>query len=391
MSSFENPTIVVMAYKRLESIKRLLHSLEKVKYEGQIRLLISVDGSLNSENKDVISYCNEFDWTFGEKKIIIHEENLGIIQHVFFCLGLTEEYGSIILLEDDHFVSPMFYRVSQEFLRFYSEEKRIFAFSLYSHTKNGYLNLPFIPLQEDNDVYFAQIGFTQGLMIDERQWKRFKQWYSEPQNKFVSENDHLHPLLMQLDQKGNEWFPKITKYLVSEEKYIAFPRSSYSVNFHDIGTHNKSQTSWYQNPLAYEKENFKFKELSMSVAIYDSFLELLPDRIKKLNQNLSNYDFEVDLNCSKPKKMFSKEYLLTTRKAKSFEKSFAKVMKPLEQNILENLEGRGIYLAHVNNFTFSKLQNLKIARTNYYFYNEGFKRTTAIKFFLIGLIQKLDF
>ena len=388
MSSFENPTIVVMAYKRLESMTRLLRSLEKAIYEGQVRLILSVDGSLNSENKGVTSFCNEFHWNYGEKKVICREKHLGIVQHAFACLGLTEEYDSIILLEDDHFISPLFYKASCEFLKFYSKEEKLFAFSLYNHTKNGYLNLPFIPIQEDNDVYFAQIGFTQGLLIAKKQWKGFMEWYSDPSNKLISENDYVHPMLKQLDRKGTEWFPKITKYLIKAEKYIAFPRSSYSVNFHDIGTHNPTQTSWYQVSLTYEKENFRFKEFDLSNAVYDSFLELLENRIKRLNSDLLNYDFEVDLYCSKPKKILSKEYILTTRDLKNYEKAFRCIMKPLEQNILEKIEGEGIYLGKAIDFKFSKLQDIKNKRKLYYFYNESIKRRLLVEFFLIRIFSK---
>ena len=274
-------------------------------------------------------------------------------------------------------------------MKFYDKEEKVFAFSLYNHTKNGFNNLPFYPLQEDNDVYFVQIGFTQGFLITESQWTKFKKWYSNVKNQKLNENDPLHPLLLQLDKKRNEWFPLVTKYLVCENEYIAFPRDSLSVNFHDIGTHNKASSSWYQVPILYEKGDFRFKKFIDSNSVYDSFLEILPDRLIKLNRNLAMYEFDVDLYGSKPKGILKKQYLLTTRQPRRFEKSFGKRMKPLEQNIIENTEGKEIYLANQKEFKFSSLTDLKNKRSLFYFFNEGTNLKILIKISLTGLLQKL--
>lgn len=389
MNSFENPTIVVLAYNRLHSITRLLMSLTNAHYNTSVRLVLSIDGAINSENKEVIEFCNEFKWDYGEKIVTVQEKNLGIIKHVFISLNLTEKYKSVILLEDDHYLSPVFYKMACEFLKFYVNEEKIFALSLYSHAKNGYNNLPFHPLQEDNDVYFIQVGFTQGILISEKQWSKFKKWYSNVENQSLNENDPLHPILLQLDVKRNEWFPKVTKYLVSENNYIAFPRNSLSVNFHDIGTHNKVPSSWYQVPIIYEKENFKFKKFIDSNSVYDSFLEILPDRLIKLNQNLATYDFDVDLYGSKPKKILTKQFLLTTRIPKKFEKSFEKRMKPLEQNVIENVEGKGIYIANQKDYKFTTLQDLKNKRSLFYYFNEGINLKILVKLSILGILQKL--
>lgn len=389
MNEIEKPTIVVLTYNRLKSIQRLLHSLKKSVYPSDVRLIISIDNAIENENNDVIDYCKNLVWGYGPKEIVIQEKHLGIVNHVFKCLDLTEKYENIILLEDDHYVSTQFYKIVCEVLKFYYNEEKLFCFSLYNHTKNGYTNLPFIPIQEDNDVYFAQIGFTQGLLINKKQWEQFKTWYKEPQNQIIKESDNLHPSLIQLDKTGSEWFPKITKYLNSSNKFNAFPRVSLSVNFHDIGTHNTKQSNWYQIPLLREKRNCILKSFSDTIAIYDSFLELLPEKMKKLNNELEEYDFDIDLQCSKTPKNIKKKYLITTRKPKSFEKTFARTMKPLEQNIIENLKGEGIYLTKKTELKFSKIQEITYKRDLYYFFNEGLNSQTKILYFFIGFFSKI--
>lgn len=78
-----------------------------------------------------------------------------------------------------------------------------------------------------------------------------------------------------------------------------------------------------------------------------------------------------------------------TRKPKKFDKSYAKIMKPLEQNIIEKINGNGIYLGKTEDFRFTKIQELKMKRVNYYFYNEGIRKSVMIKYFLIGLLSRL--
>ena len=389
MSQTVNPTIVVVAYNRLDSLKRLLGSLQKAEYSTNVRIVLSIDGAIDKSNEDILKLCSDFAWSFGEKIIIEHEKNLGIVEHVYSCLDLTSKYEDAILLEDDDYVSPLFYKYCSEVKKFYKDHEMIFGFSLITLQKNGYLNTNFYPIQDGNDVYFAQLGFVHGLMVNKNSWADFKKWYSQKDSAISKKNDNLHQSLLQLDKQKGEWYQTLTKYLVISNKFIAYPKSSLNVNFHEIGEHTTGFSTWYQFPLTFKKEKFVFKEFEESLAIYDSFFELIPEIFKLLNQDLKQYDFEVDLNATKSKDQIKKKYLLSTRKPKRYVKSFNRVMKPLEQNALEKIEGEGIYLAEIELFNFSKLNDLLIRKKNYYFYNEGIKKALLIKFFLIGILYRL--
>lgn len=390
MSISNSPAIIVMTYNRDHSLQRLLDSLSKAIYNSNtVSLIISIDGAKEKENQGCIDLAEKFTWNNGEKRIVNHEKNIGIINHAYYCLGLTSEFGSVILLEEDQYVSPIYYKYSREVLKFYEKEQNIFCFSLFAHSKNGYLDYPFFPLQEDNDVFFMQLGFTQGIVITERQWNSYNAWLSTSNNWKITLDDPFHPYLLELDKIGTEWFQTITKYLYTSNKFIGFPRVSLSVNFHDTGTHNKNQSSWYQVPLSFENSSFVFKSLENTNAVYDSYMEIFPDRLKRLNNELTSYNFEVDLLALKTKKIIKTEYLLSTREVKDFKKSFALLMKPMEQNITEKIEGEGIYLAEKENFKFTKLKDAKIRRRNYYFYNTGRKKKSVLTSAIIGILSKL--
>src|SRR5574344_1345043 len=96
--------IVVVAYNRLESLKRILASLSRGEYPREpVELIISID---RGDNQEVLQYADAFPWPHGEKRVIYRPENLGLKRHILTCGDLTQDHDGIILLEDDLVVSP---------------------------------------------------------------------------------------------------------------------------------------------------------------------------------------------------------------------------------------------------------------------------------------------
>ena len=96
----QHPAIVVVTYNRPDSLTRLLGSLSKARYPDGVPLVISIDGGGNRERK-VVKTAEEFPWPHGKKKVICHEKNLGLREHILSCGDLTERYDSEILLGID--------------------------------------------------------------------------------------------------------------------------------------------------------------------------------------------------------------------------------------------------------------------------------------------------
>jgi len=151
------PAIVAVAYTRPHSLDRLLGSLDAAQYPAgtQVPLIISID---HGDNQDVLALAEAFDWRHGEKQVIYQPQNLGLKAHILACGNLAEQYGAVILLEDDLYVSPQFYQFSLQSLAFYDDDPLIKGISLYNHRANVHAdNLPFIPVEDGNDVYFMQM------------------------------------------------------------------------------------------------------------------------------------------------------------------------------------------------------------------------------------------
>ena len=130
------PVIVVVAYRRLHTLKRLLHSIEKAIYNlDDITLIISID--YHPDNSEVIKCAEEFNWEYGNKIIKTHKENMGLQRHIIECGDYSIEYGAAIILEDDEIVAPSFYEYTRLAHDFYDDDERIAGISLYGHEWNG--------------------------------------------------------------------------------------------------------------------------------------------------------------------------------------------------------------------------------------------------------------
>ena len=226
-----NPAIVIMAYDRPESLQRLLNSLAKAQYpvDQNTPLVISVD---RSDNAKVPKMVQNFDWPHGTKKVIHHEERLGIVGNFLFCGGLSEEFGSIIFLEDDFYVSPTFYDYARQALSFYESLDRVAIQSLYALKYNGFTHQPFTPILDSADVFFTQVGWFRGMAVSASQWRRFTGWL---ENKPATPNSQIPEQWQQLGD--DEWHPLLSSYLVDTDQYFVYPRSSVVTDFSDAGMH----------------------------------------------------------------------------------------------------------------------------------------------------------
>ena len=126
--SVTNPPIVVVGFNRPVSLKRILASLNQAYYPEHttIKLIISIDKS--DTNKEVLAIAENFEWKFGEKTVNYQKENLGLRKHIIQCGNYSLKYESVIILEDDLFVSPNFYLYAQKALGFSNDKKYISTF-----------------------------------------------------------------------------------------------------------------------------------------------------------------------------------------------------------------------------------------------------------------------
>jgi hypothetical protein len=364
------PTIVVPAFNRPDSLERLLASLRLADYPDSARLVISVDRAAGNapdpRNEAARQVALGAAWPHGPKEVIVHDTPQGLIGNVFFCGGLAERYGAVILLEDDLVVSRQFYRYAAQALDRYADDERIGGISLNALWFNGYTHQPFIPLMDGSDVFFLPVAWYQGQAYSAGQWARFREWLALGRPRPTADGP-LHDLFAQFPQ--TDWFPIKTLYLVETGQVYAFPRESMTSNYGDAGTHFRRPTSFFQVPLQHLRQQFDLRPLDEALAVYDSFYELQPDRLARLTNRLSGIECDFDLYATKSARHLTRPWVLTTRPAAHPGARFGKMMRPLEANIIFNVAGEGIQLAAREEVDLGRAATASAQRDNDAYFN----------------------
>ena len=327
-----HPAIVVVGYAREKALKRLLQSLANADYEGfdDIPLIISLDKSGVSE---VAEAAETFQWEYGEKRVINRPERMGLKKHILSCGDLTEEYGSIIMLEDDLFVSPLFYSYTVAALEKAEGNKDIAGISLYSHKFNVFARLPFDAVDDGFDNYYFRFPCSWGQAWDKSKWDEFKNWLIAHDGEDLWGNGMPSYAAAWGD---SSWLKYALKYAIEEKKYWLYPRISYTTNFFDEGEHSKEAVTDLQVPLRIgKKKDYCFSLPGESAAKYDQYFENAGLEYEADIYGLKRKDRALDF--SKP--FYSSEKLNIDRMA-----SFGLSLRPVDSNILFNIGGDGIYL-----------------------------------------------
>ena len=322
------------------SLKRLLGSLSRARYDTGADLVISMD---KSDNGAVHEAADALDWPHGEKRLIRNTERLGLRRHIMSCGDLTEAYGSIILLEDDTFAAPGFYAFAAAALDRYRSDPRVAGISLYAMRYNETARQGFTPFVDEADVYFMQLPCSWGQCWTREQWRGFKRWLGGSRTERSFTGTDLPENIRRWPETS--WKKAFTAYMVENDLYFVYPRGSLTTNFEESGVHYERRSGKLQVPLAWGGRDYRFKDAEESLAVYDAYHEMLPSRLSRLSPGLSAYDYEVDLYGQKDIVKVKTAYILTSRKARRAVKTFGRELKPIELNMACDITGSDIVLA----------------------------------------------
>lgn len=337
-----NPAIIIIAYNRPESLKRVLNSVKNASYPNtNITLVISID-FWKSDNP-CYSIADDFLWEYGEKNVIKHQCNLGLKCHVLACGDLSENYGAVILLEDDVVVAPYFYYYAQEACYFYQDRNEVLGIGLFCHAYMGFAKLPFYPVKNGLDTYYGKWVISWGECFMKKQWKAFRQWYNAKEYQLEYKDSFPNKIT---DWSDSAWSKYMYYYMDETDKYFVSPYEAYATNWGDMGEHYRKSTAAWQTSMQYGKRAFLFAKQENAVR-YNFFFENMDEKKFKDALGLSNVTLLVDLY-GQCKGIDNYDYCLSTR-VLNYEvvKTFALEMRPIEMNVFQNIMGDGIYLYDV--------------------------------------------
>lgn len=349
--------VVVVAFNRARSLKRLLGSLNDAIYTvDDVPLIISIDKG--DSNQDVLAVAESFVWEHGEKKVVYQETNLKLRKHVLQCGDYALKYGNVIVLEDDLYVSKYFYQYAESALKFTQDNNRIGGISLYNHRFNVESAEPFESIDDGYDNWYFQFASSWGEAWSKSQWERFKEWYEKSPN--IDDCSQIPLYVRQWSQSS--WLKYFIAYLIEKDLYFLYPHKSLTTNFGDAGTHvNKNNTN-HQVPIQNGEITYKFSELEMSKAVYDAYYE----NVYLQTKIIDGQKVLVDLYGKKTIEPDKLHYVVS-RQALPYKivKKYGCNMRPHEENILREIEGDDFFLYDMNSRVDTKPRTDAIRKAQY--------------------------
>lgn len=269
--------IVVFAYNRKEKLKRCLATIEKCKESKYSDIYIFCDGCKSVSDADAVNQVQEFALNYSKqdcfKKVVvrIQEENRGLARSVID--GVTEivnEYGKVIVVEDDLLVSQMFLRFINEGLDYYKDDKRIGSISAFTYPLKSLKNYnkdSYAILKAEcwgwatwadrwNNAIWENTDFIEYLEDHKLRW-RFE--------KLEAGIDRL----MYLQFKGgiDSWAVRWVYYLFCEGRLTVYPAKSLVNNdgFDGSGTHCESGFgSGFNDDLSGDIAEYKWEKCELN-------------------------------------------------------------------------------------------------------------------------------
>ncbi len=375
------PAIVIVAFNRPTNLKKLLEYLKKGNFpENQsIPLVISIDFEDSENNQTVYGIAKKFQWEKGVKTVVRHPQNLGLRNHILKCGDFTQEYGSIVLLEDDILLSPSFYEFGQSALNYYENVEEIAGVSLYAYEYEELGLYRFYPWQETGQTYFMQWASSRGQLWTWKQWQSFTKWYSENNS-----NIEIFNIPNRVLDWTFSWKKYFIAYLVDKNKFFAYPYVSYTTYSDEIGTNIKSdaKVNNVKISMGVNNENMKFSDFNLDNLKYDCFFQPVKKTIY-VPQIEREIAVDFDLFGTKLSKNINAKYVLTIKKSSAPIQKFSNKIIPYELNLLLDEPGDILILSKKSDL----IEKLSFLRKGYIWSN--FRRKNSVTEMITIIMHKI--
>lgn len=175
--------IVLFTYNRLEHTKQTVEALQDNVYASESELFIYSDTPKNEDVAVQIQTVREYLHSInGFKKITIveREENWGLAKNIIDGVTrIVNQYGKIIVLEDDIVTSKFFLKYMNDALKIYENESKVIMI-------NGYI----YPIDNTAlpETFFVKLGGCWGWATWSDRWKYFSREPQKIRDSFTDED-----------------------------------------------------------------------------------------------------------------------------------------------------------------------------------------------------------
>ena len=161
--------IVLFTYNRLDHTQKTIEALKENMYAKESVLFIYSDAPRREQDVHSVQCVRDYLQTidgFRDVHIIMREENWGLARNIID--GVTQivnQYGKIIVLEDDIVTSKYFLKYMNDALSLYKNVSRVMSISGYMY-----------PIKKDglSESFFINTGYCWGWATWANAWSRFE-------------------------------------------------------------------------------------------------------------------------------------------------------------------------------------------------------------------------
>lgn len=232
--------IVMFVYNRADHFQQTYEALSKCIGATESELYIFSDGAKTEKDIPKVREVREAlesvanGGCFQNVHIVESETNRGLAASVI--AGVTqvlEEYGRVIVIEDDCLTSPTFLQFMNNALDTYEREKRVGAIA-------GYTPQIAFPEKFQEDVFFSYRSCSCGWATWKDRWdgvdwelKDMSDFYRNPtliRKLNLNGIDRFIRLYRQTQGNGSSWSVRFGAHLVKNDQLTVYPRYSYIQN-----------------------------------------------------------------------------------------------------------------------------------------------------------------
>lgn len=289
--------VAIFAYRRLDHLKHTLTSLERNSQFEDTDIYIFADNARGSKDQADVQAVRNFlqEYVSQENhsnvKIYLAQENKGLSKSIIE--GVTQiinEYGKIIVLEDDLETTSDFLSYMNDALDFYQADQRIWSIAGYSP------NLSCLD-QYPHDVYLGFRASSWGWATWSDRWQGID-WEVKDFDKLQKSRnlqkklnrggpDMYKMLKLQMKGKINSWAIRWCYQQSKEDKLTIFPKISKIKNLglDGSGEHCDSNDKFAVRlkEAPYRLENVELDD-SLVKAYYDLFVPGLKEHLGHLKR-----------------------------------------------------------------------------------------------------------
>lgn len=291
--------IVLFVYNRPWHTRQTVKALQKNELADRSDLFICSDSPKDEQTEKTVQKVREYIHTIdGFKTVTIREreENMGLAGSIIDGVKVVvNEYGRVIVLEDDLVTSPFFLRYMNDALNLYECEEKVISI-------HGYI----YPLSEKfPPTFFLRGADCWGWATWKRGWDLFEEdgqnLLAELEEKkltrlfdFNGAYGYTQMLRDQITGKNNSWAVRWYALAFLRERFTLYPGISLicNIGLDGAGTHCGTSGAFdvkmAQEPISVRPIDI-IENLEARKAIEDYFRSLKPSPERRILRSIKNY------------------------------------------------------------------------------------------------------